>query len=325
MTTIIRFSYVIPIYNEEAVLPYLFRELSKFLERTPVKGVTEVVLVDDGSSDASWALIADKAANDKRFVAVRLSRNFGHQFALTAGYFVARGDAIICMDADLQDPPEVTLGFIQKWEEGYDIVFGVRREREGETFFKVVTAKIFYYLIAALGETRVPKNTGDFRLLSRCALDALKRLPERHRYLRGLVGWIGFKSTKIEYDRRPRVAGKTKYPLRKMLNLAADAVVSMSSKPLRFSYYAAALATALFLGFLLLNLVKALLFGIKMVPGWSSLIVSIVAFGALNLICLGLIGEYVGRIYEEVKRRPLFFIQEVIREGKDEGDFVIKL
>jgi glycosyltransferase involved in cell wall biosynthesis len=272
---IVRFSFVIPIYNEEEALSYLFKELSVFLEQEVLRGCSEVILVDDGSSDASWSMIADKASQDQRIVAVRLSRNFGHQFALTAGYTLSTGEAIICMDADLQDPLPVTLKFIEKWQEGYDIVFGVRTDRKGESFFKIITAKLFYKLISSLGETRAPQNSGDFRLLSRRALDALNRLPECHRYLRGLVGWIGLRTAFVEFERAPRVAGSTKYPFVKMLHFALDAIVSMSSRPLRFSYYAALVATIVSLGYLFSTLMQSVFMGVKMVPGWSSLIVSI--------------------------------------------------
>jgi polyisoprenyl-phosphate glycosyltransferase len=317
-----RFSFVVPIYNEEEALPCLFGELSVFLEQEVLRDCSEVILVDDGSSDASWSMIADKASQDQRFVAIRLSRNFGHQFALTAGYALSIGEAIICMDADLQDPLPVALEFIEKWQEGYDIVFGVRTDRKGESFFKIITAKLFYKLISSLGETRVPQNSGDFRLLSRRALDALNRLPECHRYLRGLVGWIGLRTVFVEFERAPRVAGSTKYPLVKMLHFAMDAIVSMSSRPLKFSYYAALVATVVSLGYLFSALLQSIFMGVKMVPGWSSLIVSIVVFGALNLICLGLVGEYLGRIYEEVKRRPLFLIEEVIKNRERKTDLI---
>ena len=322
----VRFSYVIPVYNEEAVLSFLFKEMTEFLDGNEIlRESTEVVLVDDGSKDASWAMMADLAARDSRFVAVRLSRNFGHQVALTAGYAVARGEAAISMDADLQDPLAVTLDFIEKWQGGADVVYGVRKERRGESFFKKFTAAMFYRLMSRIGESNAPRNSGDFRLLSRRALDALNRLPERNRYLRGLVGWIGLNTAIVEYDREPRAAGVTKYPLRKMIRFAADGIVSMSSVPLRFSYYSALFASLFFLGYLLYTLAKAVFFGVRMVPGWSSLIVTVVVFGSLNLICIGLVGEFVGRIYEEVKRRPLFLLQELIRDGKDQAQVVAKL
>ncbi len=320
-----RFSFIIPIYNEEKALPYLFKELSEFLEHETIRNCSEIILVDDGSKDTSWAMIADKATNDQRFVAVRLTRNFGHQFALTAGYALACGEAIICMDADLQDPLSVTLEFIKKWQEGYDVVYGIRTERKGDSYFKIMSAKLFYKLICSLSETRAPQNSGDFRLLSRRALEALKRMPEHHRYLRGLVGWIGLRTTSIEFKREPRIAGNTKYPLVKMLRFAADAIVSMSSRPLRFSYYAALFATIVSIGYLFIALLKSIFMGINMVPGWSSLIVAIVVFGALNLICLGLIGEYLGRIYEEVKRRPLFLVEELIHNRERKTDVISNL
>ncbi|MEK7483826.1 MAG: glycosyltransferase family 2 protein [Planctomycetota bacterium] len=314
------YSYVIPIYNEEEVFPLLQAELIRFLSAFPKPGGVEVVLVDDGSYDHSWDLMKALASQDSRFVAVRLSRNFGHQFALTAGYEHARGEVIICLDADLQDPPEVTLKMIDEWEKGADVVYGVRSIRLGESRFKLWTAELFYWIFSKFSNVEVPRNCGDFRLLSRRALNAFLQFKERHRYLRGLVGWVGFKTTTVSYERQPRAAGQTKYPLVKMLKLGADGIVSMSFTPLRISYVIALLILCITLGYLFYNIVLHFFYEVTMVPGWTSLMLLIMIFGFFNLIALGIMGEYVGRIYEEVKRRPNFIISDVIRDGSAHGE-----
>ncbi len=310
-------SYVIPVYDEARILPLLTTALEKLLDDLAGSYSVEILFVDDGSRDDSWSLIEEAAARLPQVAGVRLSRNFGHQIALTCGYHFARGRAVISMDADLQDPPEVSLRMIEAWRDGADIVYGVRTARRGETWFKRATANAFYRLIERLrGPGNEPRNCADFRLLSRRALDALNALPERHRYLRGLVGWIGLRSATIEYERPPRVAGTTKYPLWKMLRFATDAIVSMSSSPLRLAYVLAVSSSLPFLGYLVYNIVKWLVFDVEMVKGWSSLILSVITFGTCILIFMGLLGEYVGRIYDEVKRRPLYLVSE--RTEQDE-------
>lgn len=316
----IRYSYVIPIYNEEEVFPLLRAELIQFFDTFPKSGKVEIVLVDDGSRDRSWELMEALARDDQRFVAVRLSRNFGHQFALTAGYEQARGSAIICLDADLQDPLKVTLSMIEEWEKGADIVYGVRSVRLGETRTKVWLADAFYWVFSKFANVHVPKNCGDFRLMSRRALDAFLQFKERHRYLRGLVGRVGFKTTIITYERQPRAAGETKYPFMKMLKLAADGIISMSFTPLRFSYFIAFFVALITLSYLFYNIILYFVYGIQMVPGWTSLMLLIMIFGCFNLLALGIMGEYVGRIYEEVKRRPNFFVSDIIRDGVLDGE-----
>ena len=231
--------------------------------------------------------------------------------ALTCAYDCAQGDAIVCMDADLQDPPEVVLEMIAKWKEGYDLVPAVRRRREGETRFKLWTAASFYRLIRLLGATHVRADSGDFRLLSRRALQALRQMREHHRFIRGMVGWVGFRSTEVYYHRRARQAGKTKYPLRKMCRFAVDAIVSFSIIPLRISFVAALVLAAINLGYLAVAAFRYLCFGAPLVPGWCSLIVAIVTLGATNLICLGILGEYVGRIYEQVKHAPCTWFKKI--------------
>ncbi len=311
-------SYVIPVYNEAEGLPALFAAMEALIADLAGRYSVEVLCIDDGSRDASWSLIEQAAARMPQVAGVRLSRNFGHQVALTCGYRLARGRAVISMDADLQDPPEVSLEMIEAWEAGADVVYAVRTARHGETCFKRATADLFYRLFERLGRpVSVPRNCGDFRLLSRRALEALNALPERHRYLRGLVGWIGLETAQVRYERPPRTAGRTKFPFLRMLRFATDGIVSMSSSPLRLAYVMALLASLPFLGYLLFNLVQWLVFDVEMVKGWPSLILSVITFGTCILIFMGLLGEYVGRIYDEVKRRPLYLVAERTETGDD--------
>jgi len=303
-------SLIIPCYNESLVFPPLREELSSLADTLTADYRVELVFVDDGSRDSTWEHIEEFAQSDPRVRGIALSRNFGHQMALTCGYDMAQGDAIVCMDADLQDPPEVVLEMVRKWREGYDVVHAVRTEREGESRFKLWTAALFYRFLRLLGAVHVKADAGDFRLMSRRALHALGELREQHRFVRGMAGWIGFRSTEIFYRRKPRRAGETKYPLKKMLRFAVDAVVSFSSIPLRLSYIAALLLSLVICGYLASVTVNHFVFGSPLVPGWSSLIIAVASLGVMNLICLGLLGEYVGRIYEQVKRRPLYFIRE---------------
>ena len=299
-------SIVVPCFNEEEAFPHLRSALADLVSRLGQRYAAEVVLVDDGSRDGTWALIERFAADVPWVRGVTLSRNFGHQAALTCGYRHATGDAIVSLDADLQDPPAVIEEMVAKWEAGADVVYAVRRSRAGETKFKLATAAAFYRVLRGLGATHLRADAGDFRLMSRASLDALLALPETHRFLRGMVGWVGFRSADVPYDRHARVAGETKYPLRKMLRLATDAVVSSSTLPLRFPYYFALIATAL----ALLAVVGTLAFaGSSLSAGGLAILVAVVAFGGLNLCALGVLGEYVGRVYEQVKGRPLYFVR----------------
>jgi polyisoprenyl-phosphate glycosyltransferase len=302
-------SLVIPCYNESDVFPFLKSELTGIVDELNSEFDVEIIFVDDGSKDSTWEQIRVFSEEDPRVRGVSLSRNFGHQLALTCGYDVARGDAVICMDADLQDPPEAVIRMVEKWKEGYDIVYAVRVNREGETAFKLLTAKLFYRIMRYLVAHNVQVDAGDFRLMSRRALDALGNMREQHRFIRGMVGWLGFRVTQIEYERKSRKAGVTKYPLRKMVRLAVDAIVSFSITPLRLSFASAALLSTIILGYMLYAAAKHFIVGSSLVPGWTSLIIAVVALGAMNLISIGILGEYVGRIYEEVKKRPLYLIK----------------
>jgi polyisoprenyl-phosphate glycosyltransferase len=307
-------SIVIPVYNEEQVLPALFRELeSARNELLKPHGPVEVVLVNDGSKDKSWEMIAHHCHRHPGCVGVNLSRNFGHQLALAAGLETARGDVVVSMDADLQDPPAVILEMLQAHHQGYDVVYATRRERGEETLTKRMTARFFYFLIEKLSGVPVPRNTGDFRLLSRRALTELSRLRETHRFLRGLVPWIGFPQTQVCYDRGDRAAGETHYPFRKMLRFAFDGIASMSAAPLRLAYVMSLLLFGVFVSYIVYVLYAHFVRGGELVPGWTSLMAAITIFGTIQLLLFGVFGEYLGRLYEQSKNRPLFIIQETTR------------
>ena len=303
------YSFVIPVHDEEESLPELFDRLSKVMAQ--LDGPSEAILVDDGSRDRSYELMRERHRLDPRFKAVRLSRNFGHQLALTAGTDMATGDAVVIMDADLQDPPEVALELAKRWREGYDVVYAVRAKREGETRFKRATAALFYRLLNGLTSVTMPSDVGDFRLVDRRALAAFREMRESNRYVRGMFAWVGFRQTGVDYARAPRRAGETKYPLRRMLRLGTNAIIGFSDAPLRL---------ALGIGFTVAGLsVLAALWaaivrfgGYYAVPGWASLVVVVSFLGGVQLIVLGMIGLYVGRIYEEVKRRPLYVVSELV-------------
>ncbi|MBI4229459.1 MAG: glycosyltransferase family 2 protein [Planctomycetes bacterium] len=302
---------VIPCYNEQEVFPPLREAVVSLLDALAPDLRTEVILVDDGSLDATWRLIEAFAADDPRVRGIALSRNFGHQQALTCGYDFARGDAVVTLDADLQDPPEAVHRMVARWREGADVVYAVRARREGETLFKRASAAAFYRILRLAGARQVRSDAGDFRLMSRRCLDALRGMKEQHRFLRGMVGWLGFRSAEIVYDRAPRRAGTTKYPLRRMVRFALDATLSFSILPLRLTFLFAGGLTAAILSYLAYVAARYWLYDVALVPGWTSLLLSIMAFGALNLVCLGILGEYVGRIFEEAKGRPLYVVREV--------------
>ena len=303
-------SIIVPVYNEESSLPFFFKRIRKVLDSLESKYSFKVLLIDDGGRDQSWKMIQEISQNDDCFSGIRLSRNFGHQAALSCGYDLASGEALISIDSDLQDPPEVIPELIRRWEEGNKVVLAVRRKREGETKFKLWTAKIYYKIISKLSESETQESSGDFRLLDRVAVNALKKITETHRYIRGLVGWLGFQRCVVEYDRSPRIAGTTKYSIIKMIRLAMDGIISLSFWPLRVAYISAVVLMVPFLLYLLYNLVLHLFFNVAMVPGWSSLILAVVLFGAFNLFMLGVLGEYTGRIYTEVKKLPIFLVEE---------------
>jgi polyisoprenyl-phosphate glycosyltransferase len=303
------YSLVVPIYNEEAVLPILLRRLDALLEK--LDGPVEAIFVDDGSRDASAIVCEAKARADKRYRYIRLSRNFGHQIAITTGMDRAKGDAVIVMDADLQDPPEVVLEMIARWKEGFEVVYAERLSREGEGWFKRRSADLFYRLMEGLSAVRIPRNVGDFRLVDRKVVDCFRAMPERDRFVRGMFAWLGFKQTSVQFHRPPRAAGETKYPFFRMMRLAINGVVSFSDAPLRLALWAGMAVSAL-----------AMLYGCwvivmwasqaNLARGWSSSIVITAFLCGANMMMTGIMGLYVGRIYAEVKGRPLYVIDRAV-------------
>jgi dolichol-phosphate mannosyltransferase len=307
-------SIVVPCFNEEACLPELHQRLSS-AARSAAGDDYEIVLVNDGSRDSSWSIMQRIAAGDPHLLAVNLSRNHGHQLALTAGLDLCRGDFILIIDADLQDPPELLPAMLDLMRaEGADVVYGVRKSRAGETRFKRATAHGFYRLLSRATEVDIPLDAGDFRLMSRRALDALLSMPEQARFIRGMVAWIGFRQVPFAYDRRERFAGETKYPFSKMFRFALDALTGFSSAPLKLASHA---GLALSAGSLLLILYIgwAWLAG-QNIQGWTSLMLVVVVLGAVQMFVLALLGEYIGRLYNEAKGRPLYIVQEVIGERR---------
>ena len=302
-------SIVVPCFNEEACLTELHLRLGA-AARAAVAENYELVLVNDGSRDGSWTMMQRLAAEDAHVVAVNLSRNHGHQLALTAGLDLCRGDKILIIDADLQDPPELLSAMMHAMrEQEADVVYGVRKSRAGETAFKRATAHGFYRLLSRATEVHIPLDAGDFRLMSRRALEALLAMPEQARFIRGMVAWIGFKQVPFTYDRAQRFAGETKYPFRKMMRFAFDALTGFSSAPLKLASHA---GLWLSLGSLLLILYIAYAwFAGQSIQGWTSLMLVVVVLGAIQMFVLALMGEYIGRLYNEAKRRPLYIVQEV--------------
>lgn len=304
-----RVSVVVPCFNEEEVLAETVRRLTHACVAA-VGADYEIVFVDDGSRDRTWPLLQAFAAADAHLVAVSLSRNFGHQLALSAGLQLCRGERILMIDADLQDPPELLAPMLAVMDQGADVVYGQRTERQGETAFKTGSASLFYRLLNKLTDVDIPENVGDFRLVTRPVLEALLALPEQHRFVRGLVAWLGFRQVAFPYARAERFAGVTKYPLKKMLRLAVDAITGFSVVPLRVSMWAALLCFGIALGTMGYGLVSWLFFDV--VRGWASLMVLVALFAGVQLLCLGILGEYVGRMFMEAKRRPLYIVREIV-------------
>ena len=302
----VRYSIVVPVYNEEAVLPILLKRLDSLMNE--LDGPVEAILVDDGSTDSGSIFLQARAKSDPRYRYIALTRNFGHQVAITAGMDAASGDAVIVMDADLQDPPEVVQEMIARWRDGYEVVYARRIAREGEGAFKRWTAAGFYWLIARLSSIDIPRNVGDFRLVDRRVLNAFRQMPEQDRFVRGMFAWLGFRQTAVDFERLPRAAGETKYPLWKMLTLAINAVIGFSDAPLK---------AAIWLG--LAVSVFALCYGLfavdrflanEVVTGWTSTIVIVSFLSGINLLVSGVMGLYIGRIHAEVKRRPLYVVDQ---------------
>jgi dolichol-phosphate mannosyltransferase len=301
-------SIVVPCYNEDAVLEQLHPRLVGVLEQIEGTGF-EIVYADDGSTDLTPNILRRLQESDSRVRVVSLSRNFGHQIAATAGLEHAEGAAVVIIDADLQDPPELIAEMVARWRDGYQVVYGLRASRAGETRFKQWTAKAFYRVINRLSETEIPLDVGDFRLLDRKVVDVLLAMPERDRFLRGMISWIGFKQIAVIYDRAPRRAGQSKYPLMKMLRFAMDSVISFSFAPLRLAIWLGFGAIAAsFAGIVYALVIR--LYTTDWVRGWTSIFTAVLFLGGIQLITLGVVGEYVGRIYAEVKLRPLYVVRD---------------
>ena len=303
----ITYSIVAPIYNELDNLPELYRRVKEVMDSTGE--AWELVLVDDGSTDGATEKIRELARQDKNIRPVIFARNFGHQVAVTAGLDYSRGDAVVIIDSDLQDPPELILEMARKWREGYEVVFAVRAEREGESWFKLWTASLFYRIIYRITDVKIPLDTGDFRLMDRKVVDVMNRMRERHRFLRGMSTWVGFKQVGVEYRRAARVAGETKYPFRKMFRLAINAVTSFSYFPLQvatfFGFISAGVA-ALAIPVVIYMRVT----GSRAFFGQATTLIAVLFLGGVQLISLGILGEYIGRLYDEAKGRPLYIVRE---------------
>ena len=300
-------SVIIPCYNEEAVLRTTHERLTSVLSGMDVP--YELIFIDDGSRDNTTQILTELQLFDPHIRVLLLSRNFGHQIAVTAGLEVASGAAVVIIDADLQDPPELIPQMVRLWGEGNEVVYGVRLEREGEDRFKLWTAKVFYRLINRLSETRMPLDTGDFRLIDRKVVEVLNAMPERARFLRGMVSWAGFRQVALPYARAARHAGQSKYPFRKMVHFATDGIISFSLVPLKLAIWTGFLAIWIAVAGIIVAVVDRLIN--KQLPrGWASLFVAVLFMGGVQLISLGILGEYLGRIYTEVKRRPLYVVQE---------------
>jgi glycosyltransferase involved in cell wall biosynthesis len=302
----VRYSIIIPVYNEEAVVNETYQRLTRVMEL--IGESYELLFVNDGSQDKTAEIIERLAETDERTRLLDFSRNFGHQIAITAGMDYARGDAIIIIDADLQDPPELIPQMIKKWKEGYEVVYAKRLKRKGETLFKKWTASLFYRTLRTLTEVDIPLDTGDFRLMDRKVCDALQGIREKNRFVRGLVSWVGFRQTAIEYVREERFAGETKYPLKKMLRFSIDGITSFSYKPLKLATYLGFLVSFSSFVYLIVTLFLKL-FTTSTIAGWTSLIACVLLLNGVILIILGILGEYVGRIYDETKNRPLYILR----------------
>jgi glycosyltransferase involved in cell wall biosynthesis len=307
-------SIVIPLYNEAGNVDELLRRVAAVVRGLPEPPLDyEVVCVDDGSRDATREKLITASRIDPHLRVLSLSRNFGHQIAATAGLDAARGDAVVLMDGDLQDPPELIADFLERYRAGYDVVYATRRRRSGESRFKILTAAAFYRVVRRLTNVSIPVDTGDFRLMSRRVVDALRQTRERHRFIRGLVSWVGFNQTGVEYDRDARFSGETKYPFSKMLKFAIDGITAFSEIPLRFASYLGFVTSSF--AFVYAVVILILKFSGYNEPGYTSTILTVLFLGGVQLIGVGILGEYVGRIYDEIKARPLYLVAEHVGAG----------
>jgi Glycosyltransferases involved in cell wall biogenesis len=309
MRNSIIYSIVVPLYNEELVIDESYRRLKKVMDST--KENYEIIFVNDGSRDKTRDKVESICRNDEKIKLVNFSRNFGHQAAITAGMDLAYGEAVVVIDADLQDPPEVILKMIEKWKEGYEVVYGKRIKREGETFFKKFTAKMYYRLLKSMASVDVPVDTGDFRLIDRKVCDSLVSLPEKNRYVRGLVSWVGYKQTSVEFSRQERFAGDTKYPLKKMIKLAFDGITSLSYKPLVFAGYFGGAAFLVGMISMITVIIRDLIKKTEILNLGLIMATNIMMFGFM-LGSIGIMGQYIGRIFDESKGRPIYIIDSTI-------------
>lgn len=308
MSEAIKFSIVVPVFNEEKVLPETYRRLHEVMEG--LNEPYEIIFVNDGSSDRTMFILDTICEQDRHIRIIDFAKNFGHQTAITAGMDYADGDAVVVIDADLQDPPELIPQMIDRWREGYDVVYGKRKERKGETLFKRFSAALFYRLMRKMTDVDIPVDTGDFRLIDRRVCDALKSIKERNRYIRGIISWLGFRQIGVEFSREERFAGETKYPMKKMLKFAFDAITSFSFKPLKLSSYLG-MSLSFFSFIYLMVVVYQKFFTDRTVAGWASSMVISLFFNGIVLMMLGIAGEYIGRIYDETKGRPLYVVRRV--------------
>ncbi|ACK71277.1 glycosyl transferase family 2 [Gloeothece citriformis PCC 7424] len=305
----IKYSLIIPIYNEEEIILEMYRRVSAIMAQLDES--VELILINDGSRDNSLNLIRDLHTRDPRVCYLSFARNFGHQIAVTAGLNFARGQAIIILDADLQDPPELIPTLIQKWQQGYEVVYAQRLKRKNEGWFKRLTAYVFYRILRRLADVDIPSDTGDFCLMDRKVVDLLNAMPEQNRYIRGLRAWVGFRQTAVEFEREPRFAGEVKYTFSKSFSLALNSLISFSKVPLRLSSYLGLLSAGVALLMAILVLYWRLYQPNSPVTGLATIMIAIFFLGSVQLICLGILGEYIGRIYEEIKGRPLYTLAEV--------------
>jgi polyisoprenyl-phosphate glycosyltransferase len=301
------FTIIVPVFNEKDCLDELYQRMCKVMDQT--KELWELILVSDGSTDGSTEMIRELAIKDKRVRPVIFARNYGHQIAVTAGMDYSRGKAVVVIDADLQDPPEVILELIAKWHEGYEVVYAVRTEREGETWFKLKTASLFYRMIYKITDVKIPMDTGDFRLLDRKVVKVMNSMRERQRFLRGMSSWVGFRQVGVPYKRSARYAGSTKYPFKKMLKLAMTAITSFSYFPLQIATWAGVIAAVVSFVLLVLTIILRAV-GLHFLTGQAASLIAVIFLGGIQLVCLGILGEYIGRIYDEVKGRPLYTTTE---------------
>ena len=306
-----KISLVIPMYYEEQVAEECYKRVSNVLKELKEYDY-EIIFVNDGSKDKTLPILEDIAKKDKNVKVISFSRNFGHQAAVTAGLKYVTGDAIVIMDADLQDPPELIPDMLKYWEEGYEVIYGKRKTREGESAFKLLTAKAFYSTLNKLSDVEIPKDTGDFRLVDKKVVDVINSLPEHNKFLRGLFSWVGFKQYAYEYERKERFAGKTKYPLKKMLKLAQDGILSFSTKPLKIVGGFGILSVIISICILIYSILSFAFKWNNLTPGWTSLMCTMTFLGGVILISLWMIGEYIARIYDETKQRPQYIVDKTI-------------